>query len=374
MSEYFVTGATGAIGSSLVPILLDDSEPRLTLLLRAASAADLAARMEQLYAFWQIPSGDVARRARICALRGDVTHPDFGLAADDYQRLAAECTHIVHSAGNVRMNLPIADARRSSVVSAQQVIRLARACARLEKVEFVSTVGVGGRTQGTLPEEWLRTARSFHNTYEQAKAEAEDLVQAEVEKGLPLTVHRPSMVVGESGSGRIMHFQVFYHLCEFLSGRRTLGLAPGFGNARLDIVPADYVARVLAWSSTQTSTAGRVLHSCSGPALAIPLEILQERVRQAFVRGGRRVPPVIWLPTAVFTRILSAASVLLPAETRRAIRTLPVFLEYLATDQTFANRRTQELLAPAGHPLPAPDDYLDQVFRYYLTHTSSSAG
>ena len=55
-------------------------------------------------------------------------------------------------------------------------------------------------------------------------------------------------VVGDTINGRIIHFQVFYHLCEFLSGRRTLGLAPGFGGARLDIVPADYVAQVIALS------------------------------------------------------------------------------------------------------------------------------
>ncbi len=373
MKKYFITGATGAIGSALVPVLLQDPQTQLTLLLRAKSADDLAARMEALYHFWQVEPGDAAARQRIRALRGDTTLPDCGLDAADYRQLRADCTHIVHSAGNVRMNLPIEQARRSSVDSAKHILELAVASARIEKVEFVSTVGVGGRTHGTLPEEWLATPRDFHNTYEQAKAEAEEVVRAEVERGLPLTVHRPSMVVGDSHSGRIIHFQVFYHLCEFLSGRRTFGLSPEFGRARLDIIPADYVARAIAWSSQTNASNGRIVHSCSGPALALALNPLREHVRKAFAEAGRRLPPLIRLPTPVFSTLLTAASVLMPAAARRAVRTLPVFLDYLATEQTFANHRTQELLSEAGLSLPAPEDYLDRVLNYYLTPAAARA-
>jgi len=366
VSNYFITGATGAIGSALVPILLQDPQAELTLLLRAESADDLARRMAELYRFWQLDPHDVALGQRLRAWRGDTSLPDFGLDAAEYRRLSAHCTRIVHSAGNVRMNLPLEQARRSSVGSARQVVALARACAQLEKVEFVSTVGVGGRTYRRVPEEWLSEPRNFHNTYEQAKAEAEDVVRRAVESGLPLTVHRPSMVVGDSRDGRIIHFQVFYHLCEFLSGRRTCGLCPRFAGVRLDVIPADHVARVIAWSSATPVSCGRIIHACSGPALALALDPLRERVRSAFTRAGRRLPPLIGLPTPVFSALLTGAAFLMPAEARRAVKTLPVFLDYLATDQTFANQRTQELLAQAGLSVPAPDDYLDQVLDHYL--------
>lgn len=372
MKRYFITGATGAIGSALVPILLQDPDSHLTLLLRAGSREELAQRLESLFRFWQIGAADRQKRARVRALSGDVTLTEFGLDAADYRWLCAETTHLIHSAGNVRMNLPIEQARRSSVDSARHVIALARTCAQLEKVELVSTVGVGGRTHGQVPERWLNQSRGFHNSYEQAKAEAEQVVQEEVQGGLPLTVHRPSMVVGDSTSGSIIHFQVFYHLCEFLSGRRTLGLAPHFGGARLDIVPADYVARIIAWSSTTASSSGRILHSCSGPDLALPLNPLRDRVRQAFSLAGRRLPPVIDLPTGVFRAILTGASLLMPAEARRAVKTLPVFLDYLATDQTFANRETQQLLVEVGLPVPAPEQYLDRVLHYYLENAKSA--
>ncbi len=366
MKNYFVTGATGAIGSALIPILLQDAGTHIRLLLRANSPENLASRLEALFNFWQIPVDDVSTRSRVKALRGDVTLPRFGLDDVDYQAICTDCTHIVHSAGNVRMNLPIEKARHSSVDSARNIIELAHHCPKLLKVEFVSTVGVGGRTNGAVPEEWILTPRGFHNTYEQAKAEAEDTIRAELERGLALTVHRPSMVVGDTISGRIIHFQVFYHLCEFLSGRRTLGLAPGFGVARLDIVPADYVAKIIAWSSSTHITSGQILHSCSGPDLALPLEPLREQVRKAFAAAGRKLPPVINLPTSVFRALLTGVSVFMPGETRRAIKTLPVFLDYLATEQTFANSSTQSLLAQVGLGVPSPSSYLDKVLSYYL--------
>jgi thioester reductase-like protein len=366
MKTYLVTGATGAIGSALIPILLQGQEDVIRLLLRAKSPEDLAARLEGLFRFWQIPLADTKTRSRVEALRGDVTLPHFGLDEATYDALCRECTHIVHSAGNVRMNLPIDQARHSSVDSARQIIALAHRCPQLEKVEFVSTVGVGGRSSGALAEDWIETPRDFHNTYEQAKAEAEELIRAELSRGLPLTVHRPSMVVGDTISGRIIHFQVFYHLCEFLSGRRTLGLAPGFGAARLDIVPADFVAKTIAWSSTGTASTGRIIHSCSGPELALPLAPLRDRVRLSFAASGRRLPPIITLPPGAFRALLAAASLFMPDESRRAVKTLPVFLDYLATEQSFSNSSSKTLLASAGIAVPAPDSYLDKILAYYL--------
>jgi nucleoside-diphosphate-sugar epimerase len=219
---------------------------------------------------------------------------------------------------------------------------------------------------GEVPEHWILTPREFHNTDEQSKAEAEEIVRAECQRGMPITVHRPSMVVGDRNTGRIIHFQVFYHLCEFLAGKRTLGLSPDFGAARLDTVPADYVARIIYWSSTRSSTVGRVLHACSGPSYAMSLGALRDHVRQAFRSAGQRLPPIITLPPRAFSSVIQLASIFMSASTKRAVRTLPVFLDYLATDQAFANHQTQALLSNEGIGLPAPVSYLNQVLSFYL--------
>ena len=56
----------------------------------------------------------------------------------------------------------------------------------------------------------------------------------------------------------------------------------------------------------------------------------------------------------------------MPNEARRGIKTLPVFLDYLATEQSFANARTQGLLSTVGLAVPVPSNYLGKVLDYYL--------
>jgi hypothetical protein len=104
----------------------------------------------------------------------------------------------------------------------------------------------------------------------------------------------------------------------------------------------------------------------------LALNELRDRVRDLYRRAGRRVPPVIRLPTPLFSAVVGAVGVLMPAEARRALKTLPVFLDYLATDQSFANRRTQALLSSAGLPVSLPEQYLDTVLSHYLRIVGSN--
>jgi len=369
MKHYFVTGATGVVGSSLVPVLLRDPEARLSLLVRAGSADELSERLEALYRFWGVAPGDTATRSRVEALAGDATLPGFGFDGQTYRALADNCTHIVHAAGLVRMNLPLAEARRSAVGSARNVVALARACPALRKLDFVSTVGVGGRLQCAIPERWLTEPRGFHNTYEQAKAEAEDFLREEAAKQpLPLTVHRPSMVVGDSRDGRIISFQVFYFLCEFLSGRRTFGLYPDFGDARLDIIGCDIVAETIAAASDDPQTIGRVLHLCSGPQDALGIEQLKHAVRRALSKRGIAVPAERVLPRRWYSRLARFGARIAPRELRKALSTLPIYLDYLADSQAFDDSEFLSWLATRGRGRPAPSTYLSRLLDYYLSN------
>lgn len=366
MSVYFLTGGTGVVGGAIAQRLLADPACRLTLLVRAKSDGELALRREELLGSWELPPGV---RERVGMVRGDTTQPRFGLSTQEFERLATACTHVVHCAAIVKMNLPLEEARSSAVGAAKNVLALAslaRKRGQLEKVEFLSTVGVGGRRAEPLPERWITEGREFHNTYEHAKAEAEDVLRAEAEPGLPVTVHRPSMVVGDSRTGRIARFQVFYHLAEFLSGRRTFGVFPNLGGNTLDLVPADYVARAVVWSSRQRTTAGRILHLCSGPEGAVRLADLRARVRARWDAAGVRLPYPVTVPTGVLRGAVPVLGPLTPRKARRALETLPIFLDYLAENQTFLNRETTALLGAAGIELPRAQEYLDRVLDYYL--------
>jgi hypothetical protein len=174
------------------------------------------------------------------------------------------------------------------------------------------------------------------------------------------------MVVGDSRTGRIAHHQVFYHLCDFLSGRRTHGVHPNLGTMRLDTIPADYVGAAIAWSSRRPDMAGRVLQLCSGPAGSILLVRLKAMVESILRQRGVALPRAASVPPRLFRFLARLLEVAVDDRTRRALRTLPVFLDYLESDQGFANTKTAATLADAGIAWPAPDDYLPTVLgRYY---------
>ncbi len=367
MGTTFVTGATGVVGSEIVRQLLAQGPDRLVLLIRAASASEARARLDSLGASLGLHGN--ALEGRVEAIVGDTSLPSFGVEPPRLAAIAAHTRRIVHCAALVRMNLPLEEARASALGAARNVIDLARSAARagsLAKVEFVSTVGVGGLRPGVLPERFIAEVRDYHNSYEQAKAEAEVLVEQAIGEGLPITVHRPSMVVGHSHTGEVRQFQIFYHLVDFLSGRRTRGLFPSLGDTRLDVVPVDYVANAVVWSSTTRDTIGRVLHLCTGPEASPRLVVLRSRVRAAYRRAGMGVPAAVTVPSRAIRMALPLVSALLPRERRRALAALPIFLAYLTGSQGFANADTRRTLAAAGIALPAPDDYLDRVLAAYL--------
>ena len=362
MSVHFVTGATGAVGGAVVARLLEDPHAEVFALVRAPDADAARARLS---AELDVPAAD---RPRVVALPGDAERPRFGLADADHARLVAGCTRIIHCAGAVRMNLPLEAARRAAVESARHVIALARelaAAGHLDKVDMVSTVGVAGRAHRLLPETWVGAAHPFHNTYEQAKAEAEQLAHEAIIDGLPLTVHRPSMVVGDSRTGRTRHFQIFYYLVEFLSGRRTRGVFPNLGDARLDTVPMDVVAEAIVRSSGSAGTVGRILHLCAGPREAIPLRRLQALIAERLRARGERVPAARYVPAAAFRALARTIGLVSSRRMRAALATLPVFLAYLETGQAFDDTQSSRWLREAGIALPPPGDYLPRVLDYY---------
>ncbi len=336
--------------------------------MRGANQADLERRFSDMLAYWGYATAD-AHAARLRPLRGDISLPELGLSDAGFAELARDHTHIIHCAASVKLNMPLEQARATAVLPTRSMLKLAR-LGRATKIDLVSTVGVWGRTPGHMPERPLPEVAAFHNTYEAAKAEAERVVWTEGQ-GLPITVHRPSMVVGESVSGRVIHFQVFYHLCEFLSGRRTFGVMPNLGHTRLDTVPVDWVASAICWANQRTETAGQIYHLCSGPHDAISLQQLQHKVRAAWGQRGLALPNLRTVDRRWLERLIPLIGAMAGAKTRRALRGLSPVLEYLAEDQGFSNDASANTFAAAGLPVPRIESYLDKVIGFYLDSLQS---
>lgn len=368
MKTVLLTGGAGAVGSAVVPELLGDPDLRLILLLRPAPGRSVPERLEELKTFWRTYGLGEPVWGRVEILSGDVSQERLGIAPGPYAQLADRVTHIVHGAAQVKVNMSAEEARRSSVATTVHILTLAREARALEKLEYLSTVGVAGTLQGRIEERRLREPREFHNTYESSKAEAEELVWEAMEQGLPVTIHRPSMVVGDSRTGRTLHFQVFYHLAEFLSGRATAGWVPRLPSFRLDVVPNDYLARAISASVRNPAWAGQVLHLAAGREGSWPLERYVAVLPGLLTAAGLPTPRPHRLPWGLFRALVPPLAWIGPARRRKAFRHLPRFLSYLNEDIYFDNRNARRLLEPAGVLLPDLSDDLPRVMAFYAAH------
>lgn len=364
INHFLISGGTGAIGSAIVPLLVEKKAP-IYLLIRGADNEEVQKKFLNLKRFWNLPNID----EWVMPIRGDVEEIGLGLSKDDEFRVTNDVTNIIHSAGKVRMNLPLEEARSAAVGSTQNILNFSKRCPNFNKLEFVSTVGVAGRTIPQLEELYYSEKRSYHNTYEQSKAEAEMVLEKAMQE-IPVTLHRPSMVVGDSSSGKIIHFQIFYYLCEFLSGNKTFGFMPKLGNTTLDIVPSDYVAKAIVESSYNNGWAGKVLHLSSGTD-ALPLEALKKHVRKYWQKNGLILPKEIDLPLVAVKGGLFLIKPFLTAKMKKMISTLPIFLDYLESRQTFSNHKTIMLLEEHGINLPKPEGYLEHLFEFYFNNKNT---
>lgn len=368
--NFFVTGVTGNVGGAIARRLLQVHDARVWVLIRASSDEEMRARLHSVFSLWRLSGSEMSDiEARVCPVRGDMGMPGFGLSDSDSGLVRLQCDYLIHAAGVVRMNLPLDAARRHAVGSAKNLVRLAEDIASSGKrvnLAFVSTVGVAGKKPGPLLNDWVTEQREFHNTYEQSKAEAEEMLRTwKRSPNIRLTIHRPSMVVGAS-DGEILRHQIFYYLSDFLSGRHTRGLQPRITDARLDTVPVGYVADAVCWAVQHPETDGMVFNLCSGPDQEVALSTVQDWARQAMQRKGEELPRIHSLPPQLFLLVMRLGALMAPADVKKRLGTLPVLIDYLGSPQVFDGRMSRTYLREqAGLCLPEPKSYLPDIIHSY---------
>jgi thioester reductase-like protein len=266
-----VTGATGFLGRELVARLLaDDPALAIIALIRADDDASLERRRARLAE--GLPASDASR---LSAVRGDVEHARLALSPPDYESLIARVDGALHVAASVRFDLPLDEARRINVGGTNEVIALCRrvrARGGSGRLDYVGTAYVAGTRRDLVMEDELDGAVGFRNTYEQSKMEAERRVR-DARDDLPIAIHRPSIIVGEAGTGRTTQYKTIYWPMKILVrfyGRWEAVLPrivklPVNPDCALDIVPVDHVARAVATLARRDDAIGKTFHHASGP-------------------------------------------------------------------------------------------------------------
>jgi thioester reductase-like protein len=349
--DVLLTGTTGFIGMELLARYLERSDRRIVALVRAGGPESARARidavLENLFgARWR------EHADRVQAVAADVTAPGLGLSRTDRERIAEAVCTVVHCAASVSFTLPLDEARHINVDGTRRMLELAElAHARggLECYGHVSTAYVAGNHAGRFCERDLDLGQSFHNSYEQSKFEAEQLVR---DAGLPSKILRPSIVVGDRNSGWTAAFNVLYWPLRALS-RGMFEAVPAVPTAPVDVVSIDYVADAIHALCEQRGGAGETYHLIAGRNASTIAEIMSRASRYFRKPEPEVVPPSEFasLPPGSVAQdsVLAAGQVYFP---------------YFSIDTVFEDEATRARLEPEGILASPLSDYLERLLDF----------
>jgi thioester reductase-like protein len=353
-----LTGATGFVGMSVLARLLDRTDRDVLTLVRAENQDDADARMRGVLATLFDEPYRYADRVR--AVVGDLVQPDLGMSIRAREQVASEVDEIIHCGASVAFDLPLRESRAINVAGTSRMLGLAELCAArgdLRRMTYVSTAYVAGKRDDVVGEDELGVGQGFRNAYERSKHEAETMVRAH-RATLPLTIVRPSIVVGEGDTGWTSSFNVIYGpLRAFATG--TYPVLPGRRDALVDVVTVDYVADALLALSEAPEALGGCYHLASG----IHAATLGEIGELAAARFGRPMPRL--LPPSVYRRVVHPFVLRRSSpRARRVLRRSEVYFPYFSLGVRFDDRRARNLLAPLGIRPPMLDRHFDRMLDF----------
>ena len=355
-----LTGATGAVGGVLLARYLERTDRRVYVLVRGSHEREATARVRRLMQSLfddEHPYGE-----RVAVVRGDISRPNLGLRKR-YDELAESVSEITHCAASVSFELDLEGSRASNVEGTRRMLEFAEHCqgrGGLRRLCHVSTAYVAGEHNGSFSEDDLDTGQRFRNAYERSKFEAESMI-ARWRDRLPITVLRPSIVVGERGSGWTSAYNgLYWPLRAFARG--TITALPARGEARVDVVPADYVADATIALGQMRETEGATFHLTAGEHATTVAEIV-ELASAYFERPAPRLFDP-WLYRRLVHPLLLRAS--RDERLRRALTRSEIFFPYFDASVIFDNRRTRVALHRTDVRLTPLRTYFNQLAEFAL--------
>ncbi|MCU4799556.1 SDR family oxidoreductase [Halobacteria archaeon HArc-gm2] len=345
-ADILLTGFPGFLGSALLGRVLVRGDGPVACLVQPEYLETARRRAREITARVDGISDDAIR-----LYEGDITEPGLGLGEESL----ADVRELYHLAAVYDLAVDRDLAEAVNVRGTEHVLEFADG-RDVERFHYVSTCYVSGRYDGVFTADHLQEGQSFNNHYEETKYRAEVAVQDRMDAGLPATVYRPAIVVGDSRTGETDKFDGPYYLLrlllaqpEWLSVTFTL---PDSSNAELNVVPRDYVVDAIASLSAREETVDEVYQLCDPAPLSVPrfVDVL------AAAAGHRTVR----LPTT--KPVARMVSNRLPSSLPLA----PATLDYLDHPTRYACPKTLQALEGSGIAVPPFESYVDRLVAYVV--------
>lgn len=249
--NYFVTGATGFIGTQFLDKLLR-RDGKIYILVREQSLHKVADLRYQLR----------ARDDEIIPVTGDLAQPLLGLDSTDIDMLNNNIDAFFHLGAIYDIAADEESQLRANVDGTRHAMHLA------EKINagcfhHTSSIAVAGLYEGTFTEDMFAEAVGVDaNPYLKTKHVSEGVVRDECK--IPYRIYRPAVVVGHSKTGQIDKIDGPYYFFELID--RVSQVLPRWTplpiikGAPFNLVPVDFVVDAMDHIAHQPGLDGQCFH------------------------------------------------------------------------------------------------------------------
>src|SRR2546421_2475597 len=348
--KVFITGFPRFIAGRLIKRLAADGA-KFLLLVQPALLSRARAEIAQI----ANETGADVDKFRIIA--GDITKKDLDMSLDELKTVRDETGTVFHLAAIYDLAVRAEIAQRVNVEGTRNVNDFVKTIARLRRYHYVSTCYVAGKRQGVIHENELQHTAGFRNHYEETKYAAELEVEA-LKSELPITIHRPAVVCGDTRTGETAKYDGIYYLIQYLRMWPAALTLVNIGNrdVQLNLVPVDFVIDAMVALAEDDRAIGATVQ-LADPAPLATYQLFNEIATALNGRGA-----VVGVPSE-----LVRPALMLPFAEK--ISGLPhAAVPYFFLSQTYDTSRARDLLEPHGVRCPRFPYYVKNLISFVEQH------
>lgn len=253
-NSIFLTGTTGYFGTFLLSELLVKTSASVYCLVRAESLEQGKTRIQSNlvdFGLWQPQYAN-----RIIPIPGDLGKSNLGLSEDIFTMLAQRIDTVYHCGAWVNMVYPYSVLKHTNVFSTREILRLASQ-AKIKPVHFISTIDVYSVEETSFrsieDKDSIGPVNRLSNGYARSKYVAEQLVMLGSKRGIPISIYRPSNIIGPVKTNIYPKNSLVSLMIE---GCIQLGVAPEIDSI-MNLVPADYASQMTVYLSLKPDSIGK---------------------------------------------------------------------------------------------------------------------
>lgn len=372
--SLFITGGTGFLGAHVMYRLLSQGYPLLVLARRQKGLSGRQRIDRVMRAFYESPEAYEEVKPLLEVVEGDITQKDLRIERRLLVRLMSKVQAVFHCAAHTEFYDDASQyAYKCNVLGVEHVLDVMRQYA-IPHLHHVSTAYVAGCFRGIFAEDQLNEGQSFHNPYEESKFRAEVMIRRRSQEvPFTFTIYRPSIIIGDSISGRTLSFNHFYRFIKILhelkkeAERKNMGESStrhklqGHSpqeelvdvNLRVrvpplstkNLVPVDYVTEAMVGIFQSNNHHQSQVFHLVNPQPPTLEELVEELKKAMNITGLALLPPHEGNGEALSRgeKIMAEA--------------IEKYKPYILQEPRFDSSRAQEVLAPMGikcPPIKAP--------------------